>query len=391
MTDPITRRDALSLGAAVGVVGTTRYGAASVAANCDVPAADVEGPSPTMGESRGGRPAPVDVRGAIYIPARAYTLYQMWRGYVPAVVERDLGYATDVNLNAIRTWLCYEAWREDPDAHEEAIDHFLGAAADRGLSVMLGLFDLIGRDPTEEWLHDTNPRTATATRSPSKFVIRNPERWDGPRRYVEWFMERYGDDDRLLAVEVMNEPGWWDSAAAFARDMFETMVERRGSVPLTVGSTSVTNNTDYADWGSEILQFHYNFAPDRATYWDMLREVGVLADTLADPVWLTEWQRVRPDGRFGSDPPTEGKTPNYSSLAPLIHDAGFGNFFWSLMVKPAWVQPQRRHEVINGLFHEDGAVWSLEDARAIKAMSGDPSYDGVERQEWPEWADEIIE
>jgi hypothetical protein len=38
--------------------------------------------------------------------------------------------------------------------------------------------------------------------------------------------------------------------------------------------------------------------------------------------------------------------------------------------------------VLNGIFHEDGAVWSLEDARAI---AGNPAYAGVERKEWPDW------
>lgn len=392
MRGALTRRDTLALSVAAGVAGSTLLrGGSAVAGNCVVQSDDTEGASPTLRETTNGGPDLVDVRGAIYVPARAYNLYQMWRDYDPEVTERDLEYATDVNLNAVRTWLSYEAWREDAGAHEAAVDHFLGAAADRGISVLLGLFDAIGRDPIERWLTDTNPLTATATRSPSKRILRNPRLWDGPRRFVDWFAGRYGDDDRLLAIEVMNEPGWRPSAKAFAGEMFETLVEGRGSVPLTVGSTSISNNTDYADWGSEIFQFHYNFPRNSSTYWDMLQQVAVLADTLEEPVLLTEWQRTRHDREVSPEPPASEGTPDYSSLAPLVHDAGFGNFFWSLMVKPAWVQPQRRRGVLNGLFHEDGEVWSLEDARAIKAMSGDPSFDGEERQEWPAWADEIIE
>ncbi|EJN57702.1 hypothetical protein HSB1_40630 [Halogranum salarium B-1] len=328
----------------------------------------------------------VDVRGAIYIPSRAYNLYQMWQHYEPAVIERDLTYATRINLNAVRTWLSYEAWRENPRGHERALDHFLQTAADRDISVLLGLFDGVGRSPTPKRLADTNPKSATGLSSPPKRVLENRQLWDRPRQFVHWFMERYRDDDRLLGIEVMNEPGWKVSKKVFAREMFRTLRERRGTVPLTVGSTSIANNAEYRRWGNEIAQFHYNFVKDRATYRTMLSRVRLCRDALDMPVWLTEWQRTR-DGRgFTAEPKPGEKTPDYASLAPTIQEAGVGNFFWSLMVKPAWVQPQRKNGVISGVFHEDGSVWSVEDARAIKAMSGDASFDGEERPEWPEWA-----
>ena len=42
-----------------------------------------------------------------------------------------------------------------------------------------------------------------------------------------------------------------------------------------------------------------------------------------------------------------------------------GSFFWSLMVKPAYLTAQRPNGTFNGLFHEDGSVYSLEDYQAI--------------------------
>jgi hypothetical protein len=331
----------------------------------------------------------VDVRGAIYLPARAFNFYQQWANYDREVIERDLGYATRVNLNAIRTWACYEYWEEDPEAHGERLEHFLDAADQRDLRVVLSLFDFAGQEPTEERLHDTDPRTATGTQSPPTAVMKNRSRWDGPKEYVRWLMDRYRDDDRLLALEAMNEPGWQPHSRKFARAVFGTMADERGSVALTVGSTSMANNVDYHDWGADVLQFHYNFSENRATYRDVLGSNAVVADELGGPVWLSEWQRVRNSTGFASEPPDHQKEPDYASLAPVIHEAGFGNFFWSLMVQPAFVPAQRKHGVINGLFHEDGAVWNLDDARAIKAMSGDASFEGEQRREWPDWASEI--
>ncbi len=328
---------------------------------------------------------PVDTRGALYLPARAFNHYQMWANYDPDVVERDLGYATRVNLNSIRTWANFEYWEEDPERHLDRLEHFLSTADDHGLKVLFGLFDAIGKEPTRKRLNNTDLKTATAVQSPADGIIDNRGRWEETREYVRWFMENFKDDDRLLGIEAMNEPGWRAGTKEFTRGMFETMKRNRGSVPLTVGSTSIANDVDYAEWGSDILQFHYNFPQSRAILADALRQIKIIRERTDKPVWLTEWQRVRSGRGFHTAPGPDQRIPNYSSMAPVIQHYGFGNFFWSLMVKPAHVRSQRQHGILNGLFHEDGAVWSRDDARAIKAMSGDPSYDGPVRNQWPDW------
>lgn len=329
---------------------------------------------------------PIDVRGALYVPSRAWNTFQMWHDYDERVVERDLGYAERVNLNAIRTWVSYEKWLESPAKLERSIDHFLRAADDRGMEVLFGLFESVGREPTEQNLHDTDPTTAPPVQSPSSEVIQNSRLWDEPRAFVRWFMDRWKDDDRLLAIEAMNEPGWLPTMKRFASAMFETMAKNRGSVPLTVGSTSLANNAEYVDWGIDVLQFHYNFPNDADVFRDLLPNAVRLGEDLDAPVYLTEWQRVADYG-WGSSETVEEWQPDYASIAPTIHRHGVGNFFWSLMVKPAYVRYMRKRGIINGLFHEDGAVWNRADAKAIKAMSGDADVDGFEqRREWPEWA-----
>jgi len=50
------------------------------------------------------------------------------------------------------------------------------------------------------------------------------------------------------------------------------------------------------------------------------------------------------------------------------------------MLKPAYLVPQRNIGTINGLFHEDGAVYSLEDARAV---SQNPALKIEEKKELP--------
>ncbi|WP_264782042.1 glycoside hydrolase [Haladaptatus sp. T7] len=386
MDSRISRRRFLQVGATSASIGFAGCNAWSVSSADET--GRTQGVNASSRELASNRD-PVDVRGAIYIPTRAFNRYQMWHEYDPAVIERDLGYAASLNLNAIRTWLSYEFWLEDRTAHEERLEHFLETADSYGIEVLLGLFDSIGEEPTLENLYDMGLLTGVQTFSPSTRTMLDKELWGNPRDFIYWFMTKYRDDERLLAIELSNEPGWKRSSRKFVEGMAKMMTHYRGSIPLTMGSTSLANNTDYLDWGLDILQFHYNFAQTPALFRRVLEQAALTKSRQGKQVWLSEWQRVRPGEGFFADVTGEARYPDYSSLAPLIHEANVGNFFWSLMLRPASELHFRRQGVVNGLFHEDGAVWNLDDARAIKAMSGDPEYDGTERKEYPDWMSEM--
>lgn len=345
------------------------------------------------------------VRGAVYVPARAFNAYQAWLNYDPAEVERDLGYAARVNLDAIRLFLSYEYWCADPEAHQRAVDHLLDAAAERGLRVVPILFESAGEEPTPSNLVDEDPVTGCAVRSPSGTVIRNEwrprglrgpygagrtlrsllrrdHRWDETAAFVEWFVERYGNHSQILAVEIMNEPGGWTPREEFAQAMLRTADEHRGDVPLTMGCKSLANNKRYDDPPLDAFQFHYNLPPTADEMAEKLDEAREFAAATDKPVWLTEWQRTREE-------PPDVMLPNYASLVETVREADIdGGFLWSLMLKPAYLPEPRTRGRLNGVFHEDGAVWSLEDARAI---AGDSGFVADERRAWPDWAASIAE
>ena len=60
--------------------------------------------------------------------------------------------------------------------------------------------------------------------------------------------------------------------------------------------------------------------------------------------------------------------PDYASLAPTIADNDVCSFFWCLMVKQAYLPTQRSNGTFNGLFYEDGSVYSQADLEAIRAL-----------------------
>lgn len=316
-----------------------------------------------------------DVRGVVYFPARAFNTYQTWADYNPGEAIRDLAFADALELNAIRVFLSFEFWRQDGAAMRRNLDHFFAAAERRGIDVLPVLFESVGRAPTPQNLRDGDLETSTAVRSPGPRIVQNRESWDAPRRFVEWTVGRFGHHDALLAVEIMNEPGGWEPRVAFCRTMLRTARSEAADVPLTMGSKTPENNRLYRDPRLDIYQFHYNLPETADRMRQALDDAAAIARADEVPIWLTEWQRTR------VEPPSYLR-PNYSSLASVVRDGDIhGDFFWQLMLKPAYCTDQRALGRLNGLFTEDGKVYELDDARAI---AGDDGFWKV-HHDWPVW------
>ncbi len=304
------------------------------------------------------------VRGAVYLPVEAANHYQTWERYDPATAARDLSYAASLGVNALRTFVSYERWCEAPGDVERCVDHFLDAAAERGVRVLPMLFESIGDQPTP-----ANRTRDVALRSPAGRVMQNRSRWERPREFVRWFVRRYADHEGLLAVEIMNEPGEWEQRVEFCREMLRAAREAAPSVPLTMGCKNLANNRLYDDPGLDVFQFHYNVPPTAAHMREALDEAAAVSRETDTPVWLTEWQRTREE-------PPDKMLPNYSSLASVVRESDVdGDFFWQLMLKPAYITTQRERGRVNGVFHPDGRVHSAGDAAALCDRASESEWD----------------
>ncbi|MBW4329935.1 cellulase family glycosylhydrolase [Stakelama sp. CBK3Z-3] len=324
---------------------------------------------------------PGNVRGAVYVPAGAWNAPQMWKNFSRAEADRDLGYARELNLNSLRVWASYEYWQMDPEKFAANFDSFLASAKAHHIRILVALFENVGEEPTQANMWSTDPRTAFAILSPARAIAADNTRWEAPRKFVRWFMKRYGDDDRLLAIEVMNEPQYRGQKVAtlpFAMDMFRTAKAVQGTVPLTIGTNTLDVAEKFVPLGLDILQFHNNFPQDDASFRSNVAAAMALGKRAGIPVWLTEWQRIRSGGSGWADEPVTSGDAGIS-YGPLAHDVRqyhIGNFFWSLMVKRAYLKVQRFKGTVNGLVWPDGSVASLADARAI---AGDPTLDMPEK------------
>jgi hypothetical protein len=323
-------------------------------------------------------------KGAVYIPVKAFNTWQHWKNYKEAETERDFGYARLIGLNSLRIWLSYEYWLEDPKRHEECLEHMLQTADAKGIKILIALFDSCGVESTPESRSDTRLASAVAVMSPSRAISNDESRWNEPEKFVQWFLERYASNKRLLAIEIMNEPYFAHKRIAMTRYLMKSANRMKGSIPFTIGSLhDLENWANFLDLGLDILQYHENFPTRLSAFEAILYKCQQAQQLWQRPFWLTEWQRYRPGGSGwgGEKLPPEELMPNLASLAGKVNQSGLGNYFWSLMLKPAYLVPQRNIGTINGLFHEDGTVYSIEDARAV---SQNPALKLEERREMPE-------
>lgn len=307
-----------------------------------------------------------DVRGAVYFPSRAYNSYQTWHELDTAEIDRDFGYAQQAGINALRMFTSYEYWQEAGDEFFNRFEQVIALSAKHGIRIMPVLFEDCGVDSTPEARASKDPRLAVCTCSPCRAVQKDPARWAEVYTYVDAFFRRYGSDERLLAIEVMNEPHESSGNIAFAQHMVRMARTYQGTVPLTIGSICMLHNLYYGD-DLDIYQFHNNFPTTLEAFHQMLQEAQVIQQATGKPCWLTEWQRLRVKGP-GWDVQhiaPEDTVPALATLAPEVYGSGLGNFFWSLMVKPAYLTAQRPNGTFNGLFHEDGSVYSLADYQAV--------------------------
>jgi hypothetical protein len=315
---------------------------------------------------------PDSIRGAVYVPANAYNAPQLWKNFSLAETRRDFGYARSLHINAFRVWASYEFWKQSPDKFQSEFDQMLGVANHDGIRILISLFENDGVPPTEENMWTTDPTKAFAIQSPGHDIATGDKsEWEAPRKFVEWFMKRYGSDDRVLAVEVMNEPNvgrnGQPGTVPFAQSMFTTAKSMEGTVPLTLGSARVEVAKLFVPLGLDIIQFHINFPRTTREIEDSIESALAYGMEKNLPVWVTEWQRIRTgDSGFGKEKISmDERATDYASMAPTIQKYPVGSFFWCLMVKRAYLRGQRLNGTVNGLFWPDGSVSSLKDARAI--------------------------
>ena len=156
--------------------------------------------------------------GCNYLPATAINQLEMWQAesFDPERIDLELGWAESLGFNSIRVFLHDIPFRTDREGFLDRIDRFLEIADRHGIGVMLVFFDSVW-DPFPQAGAQRPPRPGVHNsgwvQSPGHEILGDESRHESLAPYVKEIVERFKDDRRVHAWDIINEPNNRNDAA----------------------------------------------------------------------------------------------------------------------------------------------------------------------------------
>jgi len=312
--------------------------------------------------------------GCNFTPSDAINQLEMWQAdsFNLATIDRELGFAASIGMNAVRVYLHDLLWIEDAKGFLDRIDAFLGVADRHGIRVMLVLFDscwhpepALGLQPEpREGVHNSG-----WVQSPGIPALQNVDEHHRLEAYVKGVVAHYANDPRVLAWDIWNEPdngpevALCDPAALKAKaDLVVPLLvaafgwarEMNPIQPLTSGiwlgdwsAPDLLSPIQRAQTGnSDVISFHnYGVAED------FIQRVKWLK-TMGRPLLCTEFM-ARPAGS------------TFQAILPAAKEFDVGAFCWGLvrgktqthLPWDSWVNPNiegLKDAWFHDIFHDTG-------------------------------------
>lgn len=232
--------------------------------------------------------------GCNFTPSTAINQLEMWQAetFDPATIERELQWASDIGMNVVRVYLHDIVWEHDREGFIIRIKIYLNIASSKGIRTMFTIFDdcwndtpQIGKQP------EPIPETHNSgwVQSPGQKIVNDPSAWERLERYVKGLLRTFGQDERIVAWDLYNEPGnrgQGTLSLPLLQRTFEWARENPPVQPLTAGlwfDNAELNAYQLA--ASDIITFHDYHAADH-----LARQIMALK-AYQRPLICTEWLR----------------------------------------------------------------------------------------------------
>jgi hypothetical protein len=328
--------------------------------------------------------------GCNFTPAYAINQLEFWQDetFDPAAIDRELGWAAALGMNAARVYLHDLLWDADPAGFTAKIETYLAIAAGHGIRTMLVLFDscwnpepVLGpqRDPTPG-VH--NPGWV---QSPGVPALRDPSQHGRLRDYVAGVVSAFARDERVLAWDIWNEPDngpevslcdpavLADKAALVAPLLAEAFAWARAADPcqpltsaIWLGNWSAPHKLSAIQHiqvsNSDVISFHN---------YETLRKFAVRVRWLKSqgrPVLCTEYM-------------ARGAGSTFERILPHAKAHRVGVFNWGLVsgrtqTHLAW-DATENHHIASGtkpwfhdVLHPDGRPYCANEADFLRRITG---------------------
>jgi hypothetical protein len=261
--------------------------------------------------------------GCNFLPSTAVNDVEMWQNetFDPETIDRELGWAADWGLNAVRVFLNYVVWEAEAETFKANFRKFLNMAEKHGIRVMPILFDdcnFSGNVARVGKQQDPVPGVHNSgwVSSPPVALVRDEMQWEKLKAYEQDFIRTFRKDKRILVWDLYNEPANSNSKIRpeLLINIFAWAREMKPVQPLTVGAHTQWNSelSLLMRNSSDIVSFHsYN---DKAKVEEIIR----WAQRPGRPAICTEWLHRQ-----------SGNTPEV--ILPLFRSNGIGAFHWGLV------------------------------------------------------------
>ena len=282
--------------------------------------------SPAVAKSGRVKYAPdySNVRGFNYNTASSLNYNDEWLHLNHAEVDRDMGYAQRLQLNAVRVFMSYRTWSADKAAYRAKLQDFVRTAYAHGIGTMVTVVD------------------GPAQMMPNVF---DDSAKPGLRDYAKDLVAAVGNEPGLAFWDVANEPDWvrlptappntnQPQRIAVAKFMATAFHEFDKHTPVTIGCLFLTCTEETAPY-VDILSFH-DYSQTRAQIRADISRGQALAARLKKPIFTTEMACV-------------GRANPYDIEIEEHDKAHMGWMFWELMVAHSWGN-------VHGVMYPDGTI-----------------------------------
>jgi Cellulase (glycosyl hydrolase family 5) len=327
--------------------------------------------------------------GSNYIPATASNELEMWQAetFDPKRIDLELGWAESVGLNTMRVFLHDLLWKQDAAGFTKRLDTFLAIAAKHHIRPVLVLFDSVW-DPNPKLGPQAPPRPGVHNsrwlQSPGAKALEDRSEYPRLEAYVKGIVGKFGQDERVLAWDVWNEPdntndgNYEDPKDKVERvnellpNVFAWAREAGAQQPLTSGvwmgdwtpeKRSVTAKIQLEE--SDVISFHSYDKPEQF-------EKRILSlQPYGRPLICTEYM-------------ARGNGSTFEGSLPIAKKYNVAAINWGLVAGKtqtylpwdSWRKPYTDREPaewFHEIFRTDGKPYKEEEVELIKKLTGRPT------------------
>lgn len=149
--------------------------------------------------------------GCNFTPSYAINQLEFWQAetFDPEVIDRELGWAAELGMNAARVYLHDLLWEQGSHDFLRLVDAYLALANRHGIRTMFVLFDSCwDPHPAPGPQKDPQPGVHNSgwVQSPGMTALSDPSQHERLRDYVGGVVSAFGQDERVLAWDIWNEP-----------------------------------------------------------------------------------------------------------------------------------------------------------------------------------------